>query len=73
MNGPQIVAGDDRFRIVRITDGDKVTYVVEVPDGADALGVERWREFKTDNTLVRALRDYVIRGVVKEQNGAEHR
>lgn len=73
-DGPRVIAGDMTFRIVRITDGDRVTYVVEVPDGCDALGVERWREFRTDNTLVRALRDYVIRAAVaQERADAEHR
>jgi hypothetical protein len=66
-SGPRILVQDDRFRIVRIEDGERVTYVVEVPDGCDALGVERWREFKTDNTLAKAMRDYIIRLTIKEQ------
>lgn len=66
-DGPRIIASDDRFRIVRLSEGERVTYVVEVPDGCDALGVERWREFKTDNTLVRTLRDYVIRAAVAQE------
>ena len=73
MSGPTILVDDSRFRIVRVEDGDKVTYVVEVPDGCDALGTERWRDFKTDNTLVKAMRDYIIRGAVaKEKPSAEH-
>jgi hypothetical protein len=67
MNGPQIVVADDKFRIVRLTDGDRVTYTVETPDGCDALGVERWRELKMDNPHWRAFRDFIIRQCVKEQ------
>lgn len=61
-DGPVIVATDDAlFRIVRLTEGDKVLYVMEVIDGCDALGVERWREFKLENKHLRALRDFIIR------------
>ena len=49
--GPRIIAGgdDDGFRLVRIEDGEKVSHVLEVPDGCDALGVERWREFQINS------------------------
>lgn len=67
MSGPQIVAEDALFRLVRLEEGDRVTYVLEVPDGCDALGVERWREFRIDNKHIKAMRDYIIRGSLKEQ------
>jgi hypothetical protein len=67
MNGPTIIVQDDRFRIVKLTEGDRVTYTVETPDGADCLGVERWRELRMDNKHWQAMRDFIIRQVVKEQ------
>ena len=67
MNGPVIVVQDECFRIVRLTDGERVTYVVETPDGADALGNERWRELRMDNKHWVAFRNYIIRTAIKEQ------
>lgn len=73
MNGPRIIAGSeqDGFRIVRQAEGTKVTYVVELPDGCDALGCERWKDVSADGKVVKALRDYIIRQSVKE-NHADH-
>jgi hypothetical protein len=69
-DGPVIIAGDDKFRIVRTAVGEHVTYEVEKPDGADALGVERWRSVSTDSPVIRALRDYIIRGALQgDTNG----
>ena len=65
-DGPVIIASDALFRLVRMVEGDRVTYVMEVPDGCDALGVERWREFKLDNKHLRALRDFIIRGSLRD-------
>lgn len=64
-----IVAGSDKdgFRIVRQTAGDKVTYVLELPDGCDGLGVERWREVSADGKVVKTMRDFIIRQFVKGQ------
>jgi hypothetical protein len=67
MSGPIILVADDKFRIVRLEDGDRVTYVVETPDGCDALGCERWRELRMDNKHWIAFRDYMIRAALKEQ------
>lgn len=71
-NGPRIVVGDDRFRLVRVSEGAKVTYVLEVTDGADALGVERWREVSADGKPVKAMRDFLIRQCVKQEQSDAH-
>ena len=73
MSGPRILVQDDKFRIVRVEDGDRITYVVETPDGCDALGCERWRELKMDNKHWTAFRDYIIRVAVKESESGTHR
>lgn len=65
-----VIAGDDTFRIVRVTDGQKVTYCVELPDGHDALGVERWKDVSAEGKVVKSMRDYIIRAAVKEQTHA---
>lgn len=64
-----IIAGSEKdgFRIVRQTQGDKVTYLVELPDGCDALGCERWKDVSADSKVVRSLRDFIIRQSLKEQ------
>jgi hypothetical protein len=65
-----VIAGDDTFRIVRQTSGEKVTYVIEVHGGFDALGVEKWDEIRADGKVVKAMRDFIIRTAVKgEANG----
>lgn len=65
---PHVIAGSDKdgFRIVRQEDGDKVTYVTELPDGCDALGVERWKDVSTEGKVVKAMRDFIIRAATKE-------
>lgn len=68
---PRIIAGDDKFRLVRIEDGNKVTYILEKPDGCDALGEERWREVSQDAPIIRALRDWIIRAVVQAEKETE--
>jgi hypothetical protein len=64
-----IVAGSeqDGFRLIRQTSGEKVTYILELPDGNDALGVERWREVSADGKVVRVMRDWIIRQSLKGQ------
>ena len=64
---PFVIASDDKFRIVKLEDGDRVTYVIEKQDGCDALGVERWRDVSSDSPIVRALRDWIIRAALKEK------
>lgn len=69
MNGPRVIAGGDRdgFRLVRIEDGDRVNHVLEVPDGADSLGVERWREFQINSKHLQAIFGFLIRVAMKQQ------
>jgi hypothetical protein len=67
MNGPVIVAGNEKFRIVRVASG---TYVTEIYDECDALGVERWREARLGegskaNTITLMFRDYIIAQAVR--------
>ena len=31
------------------------------PDGADALGCERWKDVSTEGKVVKAMRDFIIR------------
>jgi hypothetical protein len=57
-----IVAASPQFRLVRQTSGDRVTYVLEVPEKPDALGCERWREVTVENkNPLTFLRDFIIR------------
>ena len=67
-DGPVIVAGNDKFRIVRTPTG---TYVTEIYDQCDALGVERWRTANLGgdkaNTVTLMFRDYIIQQAVKAE------
>ena len=71
-DGPRIVAGNERFRIVRTANGN---YVTEVYDECDALGVERWREAKLGErgvaTITHMLRDYIIAEAVRREKASE--
>jgi hypothetical protein len=64
--GPRLIVDQPDFRIVQVGDGAGLRYVLEVSDGADALGVERWREFKLDNQKLRSLFGYLCRLATKE-------
>ena len=70
--GPVIVAGDDTFRIVRVGKGDGTKYVVELPDGCDSLGVERWRDVSADGKVVKAMRDFIIRTALQGERDAQN-
>jgi hypothetical protein len=69
-DGPVIVAGNEKFRIVRAVSGN---YVTEIYDECDALGVERWREAKLGeakaNTITLMFRDYIISQAVRAEKG----
>jgi hypothetical protein len=64
-----VIAGGEKdgFRIVRQTSGEKVTYLVEMPDGWDALGVERWKDVSAEGKVVKTMRDFIIRQSLKSQ------
>ena len=71
-NGPRVVVEEPgEFRIVRVEDGDKVSHVVEVPDGCDALGAERWRSLEMKNVKPFGMfLSYILRQIAKgEQDG----
>jgi hypothetical protein len=68
VSGPRIIAGDDTFRIVRIEDGDRVSHVMELADGADSLGVERWRDARMDNKgVATTLFNYIIKSALQKE------
>ena len=59
---PRLLVSEPDFRIVETEIGGNVLHVLEVRDGADALGVERWRTFKTDVSKdIRAIFGYMVR------------
>jgi hypothetical protein len=63
-DGPRILLDTGKFRVVELANGNKV---IEKADGADALGVERWRDLKlgeADRVAV-LLRDWIFAHVVK--------
>jgi hypothetical protein len=68
----RVIAGDDTFRIVRQEAGKDVKYVVELPDGHDGLGVERWKDVSADGKVVKAMRDFIIRTALKGDRDAEN-
>lgn len=61
-DGPRVLASDGKWRLVRVTEGDRVAHVLEKQDGCDALGVERWKDINlgTGESLSRQLRDWII-------------
>lgn len=70
VSGPRIIAGgtgQDGFRLVKVEDGDRVTYTLEVPDGCDALGVERWRTFEMNSQHLRNIFGFLIKVATKGQ------
>jgi hypothetical protein len=67
-----ILASAEKWRIVKQVDGERVTYLLEKLDGADGLGVERWKAVNIGDgsvdTLTRQLRDYIIQLMVKQES-----
>jgi hypothetical protein len=59
---PRLLVNEPDFRIVwDVVSGNDV-HILEVPDGADALGVERWRTFQTrGNKNLEAIFGYLVR------------
>lgn len=58
---PTLLIDEPDFRLVRVEIGDSVEHVLEVRDGQDALGTERWRKFEVNGTAMRALFKYLVR------------
>jgi hypothetical protein len=68
-SGPRIIAGGDEqgFRLVRIEDGDRISHILEVPDGCDSLGVERWREFVINGKHLQTIFGFFIKLALQQQ------
>lgn len=62
---PRCLVEQPDFRIVD-TELDGVGIVLEVRDGCDALGVERWRAFNLNNPNLQKLFGYLVR-VIQQQ------
>lgn len=64
-----IIAQHEKWRIVKQTEGEKVTYVLEKQNGFDALGVERWQDVKLGDasvdSITRQMRDFIIQQALK--------
>ena len=56
-----LLISEPDFRLVRIELSDGLEHVLEVRDGCDAMGTERWRKFEINGTALRALFKYLIR------------
>jgi hypothetical protein len=69
VSGPKVIAGGDRdgFRLVRIEEGDRISHILEVPDGCDALGVERWREFQLNSSHLKTIFGFFIKLALQQQ------
>lgn len=63
---PTLLIDQPDFRLVRVDIGGHHEHVLEVRDGCDAMGVERWRRFEVNGTAMKALFKYLIR-IAEEQ------
>lgn len=60
-SNPVLLISEPDFRLVEVTIGEDVEHVLEVKDGRDAMGVERWRKFETSSTHLRQIFGYLVR------------
>ena len=58
---PTLLIDQPDFRLVRVDIGDHREHVLEVRDGCDAMGAERWRKFEISGTAMKALFRYLVR------------
>ncbi len=59
---PRLVIDEPDFRLVEDVLGSNIVHTLEVRDGVDAMGVEKWRTFKTDISKdLRAILGYLVR------------
>lgn len=58
---PRLLVDEKDFRVVEDVIGGNVLHTLEVRDGVDAMGVEKWRTFKTDSKDLRAIFGYLTR------------
>lgn len=61
MSGPRKLVDEPDFRIVEAVIGENVVHTLEVRDGVDAMGVEKWRTFRTDSKDLRAIFQFLVR------------
>ncbi len=67
MPDARIIATDGEFRIVRVEEGERVTYTLEKHDGFDALGVDRWKNLSDSiggTGITRQLYTWIIKHAV---------
>ena len=64
---PRIVVERPDFRIVAVKAEGVEGYVLECPDGCDALGQERWRTFKLNSEPMRQLFSYLCQLVSEKE------
>lgn len=69
---PRKIIDEPDFRMVETEVGGGVETVLEVRDGVDAMGVEKWRTFKTDSKDLRAMFSYMKRIALELENLREH-
>lgn len=58
---PRKIIDEPDFRMVEVEIGGGIERVLEVRDGVDAMGVEKWRTFKTDSKDLKAMFGYMTR------------
>lgn len=58
---PRLVVLEPDFRIVEDEISGNIVHTLEVRDGVDAMGVEKWRHFRTDSKDLKAIFSYLIR------------
>lgn len=71
----RLVATDGEFRIVKQTEGERVTYIIEKLDGADAFGVERWKNISDsigNVGVTRQLYNWVLKHAITCQQMKEN-
>lgn len=67
----RLIATDGEFRIVKQTEGERVTYVLEKHDGFDAFGVERWKNIG-ENIGTTGLSRQLFNWVIKHSVACTH-
>ena len=65
---PRKIVDEPDFRIVENVIGENVVHVLEVRDGVDAMGVEKWRTFRTDSKELRAMFSFMVRLAIELEN-----
>lgn len=62
---PKKLIDEQDFRIVEDVVGENVIHTLEVREGRDAMGVEKWRTFKTDSRDLKAIFSYMVRVAIE--------